>query len=306
MEPLSEESEPAATADASSAVPHESPERSLEHSRDEPEAESPVLHFIREHVQPRRQEFHAARPLPDARQLLHRALADHRITVRTLTVTGVDPYASSPEDLREVFEFSGHVIGGYARGVTTLVSAHSRRIIADPELLDAHLQLMDVPTALPGAEAEGTETESAEASAEDSTPGPTEERLLLEIFVVGSRAVSALACVPSYTDDDGELRLTTTPEVSASGWPEGALAIDVTEFIAEDLASLGVRAVNAVPGLRAAAVRLAVSDIEEEGDAVVVGISEDACLLPHHFPTLGPGRNVAGAIAEEILAIAAL
>lgn len=247
-------------------------------AEDQPLPENAVERFIAEHVQPRRHEFRSAEQLPSAAQLLGTALARRRIEVRKI-VEG-----------RWAFYFAGTVIGGLSHGLTTLVSAHARRVLGDPEALRGHLKLMDIPCAEEGAELSG---------------------LQLRGFVVGRELVSMLALIPPYEYDDAvggpeAVRLLDSAAAESGAGQPQVIAVDVTELISEDISSLAVDAVRAVPGLFAAGVDLEVFSLDSLRSATVLDVDETADLLPHHVPTLGPGRDVADAIAEQILISAAL
>ncbi|GAB3194009.1 hypothetical protein [Nesterenkonia suensis] len=86
----------------------------------------------------------------------------------------------------------------------------------------------------------------------------------------------------------------------------GGVPVDVTDQVGEDLADLAVDAMWAVPGLYAAAVDLLVPDLTTAEGAVVLEAEASASLAPHHFPAYGRSRDVAGAIAEQILMSASL
>ncbi|WP_022873844.1 hypothetical protein [Nesterenkonia alba] len=230
------------------------------------EAQAPEIlaQFAAEHIAPHRGDFRRAERLPSQLRLLGEALAACQIRVQKVT------------EGRWVFLFSGTVIGGWANGVTTLASAHSRRILNKPGALEPHLELMGVPYR------------------PDPEPSPAPAGIPLQAYVVGQRAVSVLAMVPRESLDD------------AHDDDPATIAVDLTSTVGEDIADLAVKALRAVPGLYAGAVDLRVQSLENVVGAYVTGIDEAACILPHHFPTLGPGRPVAGALVEEILFTAAL
>lgn len=213
-------------------------------------------------------------PLSDS-QLLARALASRRISAKRIT------------EGRWVFEFQGNVIGGFANRVTTLVSAHSRRLLRNRRHLIAHLDLMEVPHAL----------EHDDAPDEFQPPLPLEleppardndHAAVLQAYCVGKQAVSVIAVVPN----------------SEAG--QKSQTVDVTGRVADDVAQLAVDGLRAVPGLLAGAVNLWVNSLDTAEGGVVIGIDESASLVPHHYPGLGPGRPVADAVAEHILFTAAL
>ncbi|MBO0595302.1 hypothetical protein I2485_05210 [Nesterenkonia sp. E16_7] len=286
-------------------------------------------------------------------QLLRRALRRRRVTLKPVG------------EHSQVFVFGGVVVGGMDSVVTTLVSAHARRIVADPLLLRRHLELQEVP--LPAEPVEGAEStqpvESVES--EDSTQSvpPTElsaptdaEELAapstVRAFVVGERVSASLLRLPATVLGDGSSTLeqllhadararsrhallssTALPSTSEASAPAareklrqrgldpeevptegalvrlqdslaisaGGLSIDVTTTLPDALHELAVDAVMAVPGLFAAAVDLQVPDLESTEGAVVLAVLPDADISLAHLPGYGEPRDVAGAIAEEIL-----
>ncbi|GAA1116122.1 hypothetical protein [Nesterenkonia jeotgali] len=291
-------------------------------------------------------------------QLLRRALRRRRVTLR--------PVGESSQ----VFVFGGVVVGGMDSVVTTLVSAHARRITADAQLLRRHLEIQELP--LPAEDAAAARRAPGEAS------GPSRVRA----FVVGDRVCCSLLRVPATVLGDGRSTLaqlilhdagvrsrhalladsavpgpvhaptgtdvpagtdvstsrgvststgaSTSTDVATStvqsrlrdrGFdPEqvpaegslmqlqdsaelasGGLTIDVTGMLPDALHELAAEAVMAVPGLYAAAVDLLVPDLESAEDALVLTVLPDADIRPAHMPAYGESRDVAGAIADEIL-----
>lgn len=260
-------------------------------------------------------------------QLLRRELRRRRVTLKP-----VGEHA-------QVFVFGGVVVGGMDSAVTTLVSAHARRICADPQLLRRHLELQEVP--LPG-----------QPGAAPGSLGGREAPTAIRAFVVGDRVSASLLRIPATVLGDGSSTLdqlvqadaqarsknallTGTglplsqegsarsaveelrrrgldPEsVPAEGAPvqlaesleiaAGGLTIDVTTTLPDALHELAVEAVMAVPGLSAVAVDLGVPDLESAEGAVVLGLLPEADISLAHLPAYGEPRDVAGAIADEIL-----
>lgn len=211
---------------------------------------------------------------PSGSRLLGEALATRHIRTQKIT------------EGRWVFIFAGTVIGGFANGVTTLVSAHARRVLADPASVRAHLDLMEVPR--PPAPEEETDQTQTPPLFDLDTPAGAEDHdaLMLRAYVVGRDTPSMLAVIPG---DHGR-----------------PLTVDVTDKVSEDLRTLAVDAMRAIPGLSTAGVSMAVTSMETSEGAEILGIDETASIVPHHFPTIGEGRAVAEALADYILATAAL
>ncbi|KUG59868.1 hypothetical protein [Nesterenkonia jeotgali] len=261
-------------------------------------------------------------------QLIRRALRRRRVTLRPVGENS------------QVFVFGGVVVGGMDSVVTTLVSAHARRITADAQLLRRHLEIQELP--LPAEDAAAARRAPGEAS------GPSRVRA----FVVGDRVCCSLLRVPATVLGDGRSALAQLvlhdagvrsrhalladsavpgpgeaptgtvqsrlrdrgfdPEqVPAEGslmqlqdsaeLASGGLTIDVTGMLPDALHELAAEAVMAVPGLYAAAVDLLVPDLESAEDALVLTVLPDADIRPAHMPAYGESRDVAGAIADEIL-----
>ncbi len=241
--------------------------------------------LVSEHIAPQRDSFRTDGDLPSAQHLLGLALAERRIRLKRIT------------DGRWVFIFGGAIIGGWANGVTTLVSAHGRRVLASPESLAAHLDLMEIPHRIgPRSAAGDAQDGPAEERPEGTAPAAekTVQPLTLEIYTAGREAVSVLALV------DREQLAEPRPDDPQT------IAVDVTDLAADELKQLGTDALRAVPGVLAGAAVLSAPSLDTAQGAVVVAVSEEASPLPHHFPTLGPGRPVSAAIAEQILAAAAV
>lgn len=265
----------------------------------EPEAAEPshdttghdvVARFLTEHVEPLRAQqaaVEAARPdpLPTPSRLLGEALAARRIAVKKVT------------EGRWVFEFASTIIGGYSlspngagqpagAGVTTLVSAHARRVLRDAAKVRTHLNLVDVPHPAPLPETSPEDPTPPLFGPEVLAPKPSGTVLLLRAYVVGREAISVLAIVP---DDSGR-----------------AVSVEATGLVSDELRTLAVDAMRAIPGLLCASVALETPSLESSQGAEVVGIDEAASITPHHFPQVGRGQPVADAIAEQILFTAAL
>lgn len=208
-------------------------------------------------------------------QLLARSLAARRVSAKRIT------------EGRWVFQFRGNVIGGFANRVTTLVSAHSRRVLRNPRQLVAHLDLAEVPHSI--------DYEDPSELLQPPLPfdldlpvGNTQDLVLLQAYCVGKQAISVVAVVPQ-SEPGGKNQ-----------------AVGVTSRVSEEVAQLAVNGLRAVPGLLAGAVNLEVASLDTAEGGVVIGIDETASIVPHHYPSLGPGRAVADAVAEHILFTAAL
>lgn len=208
-------------------------------------------------------------------QLLARALAAQRVSAKRIT------------EGRWVFQFRGNVVGGFANRVTTLVSAHSRRVLRSPRQLVAHLDLAEVPHSI--------EYEDPAEVLQPPLPfdldlpkGNTQDLVVLQAYCVGQRAISVVAVIP-HPESGGKNQ-----------------AVDVTARVNEEITQLAVDGLRAIPGLLTGAVNLEVPSLDTAEGGVVIGIDETASIVPHHYPWLGPGRAVAEAVAEHILFTAAL
>lgn len=228
---------------------------------------------LNEHLDTLERPARHTAPLSDS-QLLARALAARGVRAKRIT------------EGRWVFDFRGNVIGGFANRVTTLVSAHSRRVLRDPAQLIAHLDLMEVPHAL---QYESAEEQFQPPLPIDIEPVQDQDRgaVLLQAYCVGKAAVSVITAVPD---------------------PEGGKSrtVDLSGRIAEEISQLAVDGLRAVPGLLAGAVTLRVNSLDSAESGVLLGIDETASIVPHHYPSLGQGQPVAEALAEHILFTAAL
>ena len=164
--------------------------------------------------------------VPRHDQLIRMALRRRRVEIRPVGERSL------------VFVFGGVVVGGMDATVTTLVSAHARRVTANPQLLRRHLEIQDVaveasdePRAeqpgedsaaelsseaeevrigAPAEEAAAAPTENEDAAAapaEDSAPisgnGPASSSNV-RVFVVGDRVCAALLRVPLLVLGDGQ------------------------------------------------------------------------------------------------------
>lgn len=187
----------------------------------------------------------------------------------------------------DVFVFGGTVIGGMDHRVTTLVSAHARRIAADQTLTRKHLQLQNLP--IPSEEQ------------------PLPDGLDVRAYVAGPQVVAAVAYVPlAALEEQISPEETLDAEQLASlrsgpANPEGGIAVDVTELLDPALAELAADALWSAPGLAAGAVDLLVPQLDAAADAVVLGLDVEASVVTHHLPALGQSRDVAGAIVDQLL-----
>lgn len=119
------------------------------------------------------------------------------------------------------------------------------------------------------------------------------------------------ACTPRFAEEDLAplgLRPDTVPaegEVrvldGAADLAAGGMPVDVTDEIADPLAELAVEAVGAMPDLPAGSVDLIAPRLDSAAGAVVVDVEPSPDLVSHHFPGVGAGRDVAGALAEALL-----
>ena len=230
--------------------------------------------FIEGHVAPSLQELRILEKAPSHRSLIRQALSRRTVEVRTV-------------DHTDVFVFGGTVIGGMDPQVTTLVSAHARRIAGDQTLTRKHLQLQNLPT--------------------PSEDQPLPDGLDIRAYVAGPQVVAAVAYVPlAALEEQISPEETLDAEQLASlrsgpANPEGGIAVDVTELLDPALAELAADALWSVPGLAAGAVDLLVPQLDAAADAVVLGLDVEASVVTHHLPALGQSRDVAGAIVDQLL-----
>lgn len=145
--------------------------------------------------------------------------------------------------------------------------------------------------------------------------GSSELRSLLEDVFARRRRHRHLADhIPEVRERDLEpmgLSLSTVLEEGqlvvlnqAANIRAGGIPVDVTDMISEEIAELAVDALWSIPGLYAAGIDLLVPDLTTAAGAVVLEANVGASITPHHFPAYGGPRNVAGAIAEQILTTA--
>jgi len=146
--------------------------------------------------------------VPRHDQLIRMALRRRRVEIRPVGERSL------------VFVFGGVVVGGMDATVTTLASAHARRITANPQLLRRHLEIQDVAV-------EASDEPRVEQTGEDSAAGPSSEAeeagigaptensapisgngsaasSNVRVFVVGERACAALMRVPLLVLGDGQ------------------------------------------------------------------------------------------------------
>ncbi|GAA1183445.1 hypothetical protein GCM10009674_22300 [Nesterenkonia xinjiangensis] len=142
--------------------------------------------------------------------------------------------------------------------------------------------------------------------------GSSELRTLLErTFSRRQRHRSLAENIPEVREEDLHpmgLSLSTILEEGqlvilnqAANLRAGGIPVDVTDQLSEEIADLAVDALWSIPGLHAAGIDLLVPDLGTAEGAVVLEATVGASLTPHHFPAYGRPRNVAGAIAEQIL-----
>ena len=252
--------------------------------------------FIEQHVRPSLQDLRIPEKVPSHAALLRAALRRRRIEIRE-----VGP--------NRVFVFGGTVIGGMDPQVTTLVSAHARRIAGDETLTRRHLQLQGVPMPPAAGSEEQPAASAASSESADAAPAPDAQPapdappagLDLRVFVVGGQAAGAVAYVPlSALEPLLEAGLTERLR-QVPAYPEGGIPVEVTAELDGGLADLAVDALWSVPGLAAGAVDLLVPRLDSAADALVLGLDVEASVVPHHLPALGEPRDVAGAIADQLL-----
>lgn len=103
---------------------------------------------------------------------------------------------------------------------------------------------------------------------------------------------------PEAVPGTGELvLLQQSPDMT-----QGALSVDVTDVVSEELADLIINAAWTVPGLRAGGVDVVAPSLESAEGAVVVGVDSRASMQLHEYPSFGKSRPVAGAVMAQFLA----
>lgn len=142
--------------------------------------------------------------------------------------------------------------------------------------------------------------------------GASTVRELLEVQADRRRGHAILAPRTPHLDDAAleaaGLRADAVPEAgevrilaATAGLDAGGLPVDVTDELADELAEVAADAVGAMPGLGAGAADLVTPRLDSADGAVVVDVEPTASLLPHHFPAVGAGHEVAGALADMLL-----
>lgn len=143
--------------------------------------EESAIRLIRETLGSRSLNEYPEAPRHD--QLLRRALRRRRVTLKPVG------------EHSQVFVFGGVVVGGMDSVVTTLVSAHARRIVADPQLLRRHLELQEVPLLAQPVE--------SVQPAESAEPVERAAPATIRAFVVGERVSASLLRLPATVFGDG-------------------------------------------------------------------------------------------------------
>lgn len=120
----------------------------------------------------------------------------------------------------------------------------------------------------------------------DRTPEITEE-LLSEVGL--SRA---------FVRPHGKIQHLTPLADVAHG---GALFVDVTEQLTEEVRQLAVDGLWAIPGLEAAAVDLLTPSLSSRQDALVMEVSPDASVTDFRYPDYGKCRQPQDFLMEQVL-----
>ncbi len=84
----------------------------------------------------------------------------------------------------------------------------------------------------------------------------------------------------------------------------GGEAVDVTDRVHPDLLNLALDATLAIPGLCVGGIDLMTPSLDSADGAVVLEANIGANIRVHHTPAFGAPRDVAGAIIDEMIAIA--
>lgn len=138
---------------------------------------------------------------------------------------------------------------------------------------------------------------------------------LVEEFSVVRRVNAYLAARDPFVDERHLARsdydLSTVPSrgeaVFLNGTAnisQGGASVDVTETIAPQLLDVAVAAAAAVPGLGTAGVDLLVPDLATAEGAHVIELNPSANCSINQFPAYGVGRDVTGAILDEMHRVA--
>lgn len=185
--------------------------------------------------------MNACAEVPRHDQLIRLALRRRRVELRPVGERSL------------VFVFGGVVVGGMDAAVTTLVSAHARRITADRNLLRRHLEIQEIPVepqpvatdpaepqdaeaepetpdepmvepqAPDEAPVEPQELDEAPSTADASSPLPPRPAKSVRVFVVGDRVCAALLRVPPVVLGDGTSTLRELREKDAAARGRHAL-----------------------------------------------------------------------------------
>ncbi|WP_218220811.1 hypothetical protein [Nesterenkonia sp. Act20] len=164
--------------------------------------------------------MNACTEVPRHDQLIRLALRRRRVELRPVGERSL------------VFVFGGVVVGGMDATVTTLVSAHARRITADRNLLRRHLEIQEIPVEPQTAEAAPEpqmigEAPSAPGESSQISPRPANS---VRVFVVGDRVCAALLRVPAVVLGDGTSTLRELREKDAEARGRHALLASPLEW----------------------------------------------------------------------------
>ncbi len=164
--------------------------------------------------------MNACADVPRHDQLIRLALRRRRVELRPVGERSL------------VFVFGGVVVGGMDATVTTLVSAHARRITADQNLLRRHLEIQEIAVEPQAAEAAPEpqiteEPPSAPGASSQASPRPANS---VRVFVVGDRVCAALLRVPPVVLGDGTSTLRELREKDSEARGRHALLASPLEW----------------------------------------------------------------------------
>lgn len=104
---------------------------------------------------------------------------------------------------------------------------------------------------------------------------------------------------PDATSDSGVV-YQLSPNVHME---QGGVTVDVTDQLGEELADLAINAAWSIPGNHSCSVDLNTPSIHSAEGAFVLHIDAKSSFTVHHYPWMGRGRQVAGAILRTMASV---